>query len=437
MQYSKAIKKLESIEQQHLLSYWNRLSKEEQVHLLNQIDQLDLEIFQQQRKLLHAPAINEETFTPFSDYANVEKTEANKAGWPLIAKGQMGCLLIAGGQGTRLRFHGPKGCFPLSIVNHKSLFQLFAEKVRAASDRVKRPLPLAIMTSPLNHEATLHFFKEHSFFGLHPDQISFFSQGMLPFLDQQGNLFLEDPHTIAVGPNGNGLSLHHFVEQGIWEKWHKQGVRYLNYVLVDNPLADPFDAALLGYHARQNLDITVKCIMRHHPQEKVGLLVKKEGKISVVEYSELPAAEGTATNSDGTLKHHCANISLFCFDMNFIKLASKKHAEMPLHPALKKAKSLLAKDHFAMAWKFEAFIFDLLAFAARVNALLYPRERCFAPLKNFEGDDSPATVQQALLQEDRRRYQEATGLPPPEQPFELPPELYYSKLNGPNGPKWT
>ena len=131
--------------------------------------------------------------------------------------------MVAGGQGSRLQFFGSKGCFPISVVKHKTLFQLCAEKVLAASEQVGRDLFLAIMTSPSNQEETLSWFEAHHFFGLNREQLFFFRQENLPLLNEKGDLFLESPNTLAEGPDGNGSVFHYFVKSGIWEDWQKKG----------------------------------------------------------------------------------------------------------------------------------------------------------------------------------------------------------------------
>lgn len=421
-----AQQKMEIIRQTHLLRYWHLLSHTERKHLSEQIDNLDAAILRSQQLLLQNPVHTTSQLEPLTTFAKVGDPRDAALGQRLMSEGKVGCMLIAGGQGTRLRFDGPKGLFPVTPIHKKTLFQLCAEKVCAASKQANHLLPLAVMTSPLNQQATLHFFSHHHYFNLVQEQLSFFCQSMLPFLDAEGNLFLEERSKIAEGPNGNGSALLHFVEQGLWEQWHAKGIQYVNFVLIDNPLAAPFDPELIGFHVRQQADITVKCTERLRADEKVGLLVKKEGRIEVVEYSELPEAEQKARNPDGTLRHRCANISLFCLSMDFILRASR--AEMPLHRALKSVKKLAvdgSTQQEAKAWKFETFIFDILPLAEKVSVLSYPREQCFAPLKNADGEDSIETVQKLLLQEAKRVYQQVTGAHSPDGIFELAPEFYY------------
>lgn len=430
LNYSEASSKLAKVDQEHLLHWWQQLDSAQQEHLLAQVTSLNLSIFQEQQHLLRAAQVLPcPPFEPFIKYDLAGSIEWKANGLKLMSQGKVGCLIVAGGQGTRLRFNGPKGMFPISIIKQKSLFQLFSEKVRAAGLLAKRKLPLAIMTSSQNDLVTRSFFKENQYFGLDPKQVSFFMQKDLPLLSETGSLFLESKSSIAEGPNGNGSSLSGFVESGIWDDWHVQGVRYLNYVLIDNPLADPFDQELVGYQDLHKAQVTIKCTSRSSPEEKTGILVQRNGRIEVVEYSEFPEHERLALNEDGSMKHLCANLSLFCFDMEFIKELSAQKP-LPLHLAHKAVTYLdetgkEIQPERPMAWKFEQFIFDVLPLAEKIRALLYPRNVCYAPLKNFSGENSPSTVKSALQEQDRSIIESITGLPAPLEPFELSQEFYY------------
>lgn len=426
-----AQEKLLKIEQSHILKYWEGLDNDQKNQLLFQIEKIDLKTFDLQQKLLRPTLSENHKIEPFNNYAQSGNLDDIQKGKELISQGLVGTLVVAGGQGSRLRLDGPKGLFPITTVKHKSLFQLLAEKTLAASKQAGRPLPLAIMTSPLNHDITVEYFEKNHLFGLLKEQISFFPQGMLPLLDTKGFLFLENPYSIAEGPDGNGGALHEFARSGLWLKWHKQGIRYLNFILIDNPLADPFDAELIGYHARTQSEIVVKCIKRNDPKEKVGVIVRQNGKVTVVEYSEIDESERFATQQNGTLLHLCANLSLFSFSMDFIKThIVNDPTPLPLHAAFKAAKHLDPTGNSVLsdkpiAWKFEHFIFDVLPRANKINALLYPRETCFAPLKNFSGEDSIETVRAALESSDRRVVSEITGTPCTVSPLEISQQFYY------------
>jgi UDP-N-acetylglucosamine/UDP-N-acetylgalactosamine diphosphorylase len=429
MNLTEAKQKLQTISQEHLLCYWSTLSDLQQQQLLRQIDSLHIPTFDlQQETLKNKKAQDEPSLEVFDDFALSGNQEDLKLGQKLIAEGRAGCLIVAGGQGTRLGFDGPKGLYPISVIKKKSLFQLFAEKAAAASKKYCRPLPIAIMTSPQNHALTETFFSQHNFFGLNPSQIAFFCQGTLPFLENQGNLFLETPSHIAEGPDGNGSSIHAFLQSGLWNRWHHQDIQHVLFVQIDNPLADPFDAELVGFHTRNGNEISIKSIPRNSPHEKVGIIVKKKGKIEVVEYSEMAENEKLAANADGTLKHLCANISLYCFEMAFIRKVEQK--KMPLHLAHKAVqflnqKRLTIQSKVPNAWKFERFIFDVLPLSSSINVLVYPREQCFSPLKNTEGVDSPEQVQSSLQYLERITIEKVTGQIAPSHAFELSPEFYY------------
>ena len=398
---------------QNLTQGWQNLSESEQTHLIKQIQALDLNTLQKQKTLVQAPPdTSANLFEPFRAFKEVGDPKAVEEGQARLQAGQMGCLVLAGGQGSRLNFNGPKGMYPVSLIKHKSLFQLLAEKVVAASHQAQTSLPLAIMTSPQNDQVTKDFFVENQRFGLSSSQLSFFSQKELPLLDASGHLFLESSCKIAQGPDGNGGSLKEFVHSGIWSDWVQRGIQYVNLIIIDNPLADPFDAELLGFHCQQAAEITLKCTEKKDPQEQVGLLVQQEDHSRVIEYSEIGEKEKQALDAKGQLQYRCANLSLFCLSMNFIQKVAA--IELPLHRAWKKG-----------AWKFETFIFDILPYATKVAALLYPRETCFAPLKNASGDQSLQTVQAAIQSREREIIRRLTGIDPPLMPFELATDFYY------------
>lgn len=427
---SEVLSKLSSIGQVHLLAYWEALNNDQKKHLASQILNVDIDTYRSQKHMLE-PTGNKPAASigPLRECAHAAGDVA--LGQKLLSQKKCGCLLIAGGQGTRLRYDGPKGMFPVSVIKHKTLFQLFAEKTLAAGRQAGCLLPLAIMTSPLNHNSIAAHFEANSYFGLHPSQISFYSQNTLPFLNDTGDLFLDEKFSLAQGPDGNGSALKSFVDAGIWSAWRQLGVEQVHFVLVDNPLADPFDAELLGFHAAHKADITLKCAHRLDPEEKVGLVVEQEGHMAVIEYSEISQKESQARRPDGTLKYACANLSLFCLSMDFIRHAAYENfPNMPLHKAYKAVKYLDETGRSKMsekpqAWKFERFIFDILPFADEVKVLVYPREICFAPLKNATGPDSLETVQAALQHFDKITYEKITRQAAPAYPFELSQDFHY------------
>ncbi len=359
---------------------------------------------------------------PYLNYESSGNLENSTRGEALIRQGKVGCLILAGGQGTRLGFDGPKGSFPVSPIKGKSLFQLFCERTKAASAWSGHPLPLCIMTSASNHVQTIEFLQKHDYFGLPSSQLFFMEQEVLPLLDDRGHWLLESPGKIAEGPDGNGHALRLFFELGIWEKWKASGIEFLNLIFVDNALADPFDPEFIGFSERTGADAALKAVERLSPDESMGILAKCDGKLKVIEYSEMPSRVS---------QFPLSSTGMFCISMEFIRyLYQDLNVEFPLHMARKKATVLLGTakglvKEMAQIWKCERFIFDLLDYARTSAVLVCPRDKIYAPLKNAVGEKSVETVKRALLLHDREVYRALTGLLPKTSTFELDPAFYY------------
>lgn len=391
--FFQAQKKMHGIGEE-VLRYWDELNFEEKDSLLKEIASLDIKAIEEAFK--NFPSLDKKAFFPPQGVQHNPTDTQITLGKKLISQGKAACLLLAGGQGTRLGFSGPKGMYPVSVIKKKSLFQIFSEKVKAASKQSGVSLPLAIMTSCENHQATCAFFQENEYFGLLPSQVDFFCQKNLPLLTHNHKIFLKNKFQIAQGPDGNGYALRQVVESGIYQKWQERGVEYVFFVLVDNPLSDPFDAGLLGYHARHDKELTIKTCKREDPNESVGVLVQDGSSMRIVEYSELDTKQKEARDDRGDLLFPYANLSLFCFSMDWIQRVSKQ--KLPWHSAKKKASSF-GEDVDCL--KLESFIFDLLPFAGKVGVLNYPRFLCYSPLKNAQGMHSLDTLQRDLLAYDR------------------------------------
>lgn len=379
---------LQQLGQKHLLEGIEHLSALELQSFLAQLQKYDRSLVEKLKTLVLNPqtAAHAEAL-PWQHFETSGSDEDRARGEALLRQGKVGCLILAGGQGTRLGMNGPKGAIPITPLTGKSLFQLFCERTKEASRQAGCSLPLCIMTSELNHAQTLAFFAQHSCFGLGSAHLDFFSQEMLPFLDDCGNWLLEKPGKVAEGPDGNGHALRLFFDKGIWSKWHEMGIEYLNVIFVDNALADPFDPEFIGFAARTGVDAALKAVERHSPDEKMGVLAKRNDKLKVIEYSEMP--------SDSSL-YTLSSTSMFCLPMSFIhRLCQDIQAEFPLHLARKKANVFHGSVDI---WKCERFLFDLLDYVASSAVLVCPRERTYAPLKNATGDKSLATVQKALQQ---------------------------------------
>ena len=326
-------------------------------------------------------------------------------GLKALSLGKVAALVVAGGQASRLQLSGSKGLFPITPIRHKTLFQIFAEKTLACSRWVHRDLSLCFMTSPSNDEEIQTYFQENHFFGLKPENVHFFSQGVYPFKNLDGTDLIIDGKRLE-GPDGNGSALEKIKESKLLDRLKKSGVETLTFSMIDNPLIDPFDARLIGYQISNHLDAALIAIPRLEG-EKTGAVVETEQGVRVIEYTELEPDKN----------YPLANISAFAFSVDFIERAALE--KLPMHEHKKEVRPNL------FAYKYEKFIFDCLPFAKRSGMLTYPREEVFAPLKNREGPNSPETVMRALQARDREVYERISGLQSPDHPFELDFSFYY------------
>jgi UDP-N-acetylglucosamine/UDP-N-acetylgalactosamine diphosphorylase len=361
-------------------------------------------LLEMQRAVI-AEQVNFPVPEPFKEFDRPAKT-AQMKGEELLSEGKVACLILAGGQGTRLGTERPKALVAVTPVRKKTLLQFFCEKTAAASIAYKKPLQIAIMTSSSNHDQIAEYLIQNDYFGLKAHQVQLFMQDDAPLVNQEGNWIEKAPGCFAAGPDGNGHSLRKLMESGIGKRWKEKGIESLIVLPIDNPLADPFDASLCGEHALKKQDVTVKAIERSDPAEKVGVIVSRDGKAAVQEYSELP------DHFEAPLAH----IGLFCFSLSFVEKVAK--VELPWHLARKTYRG-------QKIWKFEHFLFDVLVYSEKTGVLVYPREDVYAPLKNLEGRHSLEMVQQALVAFDRRLLADLTKMPEPGHLFELDPAFYY------------
>ncbi len=311
-----------------------------------------------------------------------------------IASGRVACILLAGGDGSRMGTDLPKGLFP---IQGKTLFERFFEKVKAKSLSYETPLQVAVMLSPLNKKACEKYFKEKNWFGLKKEQIVIFEQQTLPCLDENGNFISQKEGSLLKAPSGNGEVFHYMKHQGILERFKNQNITSLQILPIDNPLAIPFDPQVALLHQTQKADLVIKACERISERESVGLLTENSVYPYVAEYSEIPEKFKTAKDAKGHLLFAWANTGLLSFTLSFAEKAASQ--TLPLHIARKKIKGIEKP-----ILKLETFIFDLFSHVEKWSTLIYPREEIFAPLKNSHDVEA---VEKALLLQDKSFKQRA------------------------------
>ena len=325
--------------------------------------------------------------------------KAKETGRQALRDGRVAAFTVAGGQGTRLGFDGPKGTFPTTPVKQKSLFQVFAEKIKATGEDCGSPVDWLIMTSIDNDASTREFFEKNGYFGLEPGQVHFFTQGLMPAVDPDGKILLAGKGKIAMSPDGHGGSLRALARSGQLKRLRDKGVDTISYFQVDNPLVQCVDPEFIGFHILEGAEISSKMIPKAYPMEKVGHFCFQEGKQVVIEYSDLPASMQEETTPDGELRFRAGSIAIHVLSLGFAERLGEGNdpsLELPFHFANKKVPYVdgggnLVAPTEPNGVKFEMFIFDALPLAKQSVIVETLREDEFSPVKNAEGQDSPAT----------------------------------------------
>ncbi len=405
MTHADALDLLSRHNQQHLLRFWDELDDASRETLLADIGTVDFDLVARLHRdlvLNRKPAdVTEGRIEPLRGHAPdaAARDTLRSAGIRALAEGKCAAFLVAGGQGTRLGHDGPKGVFDIGLPSGKSLFQLQAERLLRLGVLCRKPIPWYIMTSRENHDATVEFFHAHKFFALPPEQVMFFKQGELPVTDANGKILLADKGRLALGPNGNGGCFPALKDSGALDDMRRRGVEWVFTYSVDNALVRVCDPVFLGFAMDSGLPTASKAVAKAGPDERVGVFCLREARPSVIEYSEM-TPDMCAARDAGGLLFGSANIAIHLFRRDFLE--ENAAAALPWHVAHKKIPHV-GEDGTRVvpespnAHKFELFMFDLFPKAPGMAVLDVERAAEFAPVKNRDGVDSPATARQMIL----------------------------------------
>lgn len=330
---------------------------------------------------------------------------AREVGAEAIRAGRVAAFCVAGGQGTRLGYDGPKGTYPVTPVSGKTLFQVFAEKIARSSERFSSTIHWFILTSEINNTATIEAFENSNYFGLPKDTVHFIVQGLVPAVDMNGKILLSEKGRIAMTPDGHGGSLRALVRGGAVDVMRKLGIDCVSYFQVDNPLIQCIDPAFVGFHLQGGSELSSKMVPKAYALEKVGHFCKQGERNLVIEYSDMPAEMQEETGPDGDLRFKAGSVAIHIFDREFISRSggSAVGANLPFHRANKKipfvdTNGVISHPDTPNGVKFEMFVFDALPMAKNPVIIEAARGEDFSPVKNAEGVDSPKTSA-----EDQRR----------------------------------
>lgn len=343
---------------------------------------------------------------------------ARALGDEILAAGRVAVLVVAGGQGSRLGFAGPKGAFPIGPVSDRSLFELHAQKIRYLCARHGVRIPWYVMTSAATDAPTRALFQARSRFGLPADDVVFLRQRMMPAVDFGGRLLLDRPDHVFESPDGHGGVIPALEASGALDDLEARGCRHVFYFQVDNPLVRIAEPVYLGLHADVRAEVSCKVVAKRDPLEKVGHVARMEGRLGIVEYTEIDAAQRDARDATGELRLWAGAISIYVFETSFLRrVARDAEGALPFHASAKAIPTLDANGvplapRQPNGWKLERFVFDVLRCAERVSVVETGRDE-YSPLKNAEGGESPATARRDLSGRYRSWLAEAgIALPP-------------------------
>lgn len=388
--------------QEQLLDEYNRITDiKKKQEFLDNILTID---FAQAKELyqstLEKPSFADSKIEPI-DYVDKsklskEKCEELKAiGTKKIKEGKLAVVTMAGGQGTRLGHPGPKGTFDLGLDTHKSIFEILTDTLNSARKEYGVNIPWYIMTSEENDSETEQFFKTHNFFGYPENCITFFKQGKLPMMSTDGKILIDEKGKIKQAADGHGGIFHSMLKDGVIYDMKARGVEWVFIGGVDNVLVKPVDPVLIGLSEEKKVLAAGKSLVKANPKEKVGVFCRRNGKPSVIEYTEISKEMAEETDENGELRYGESHILCNLFNIKAIEQISQM--KLPYHLAFKKAKYLDKDGNVVVptepnAYKFEAFLFDAFESLSDMAILRVKREEEFAPVKNAEGVDSPETA---------------------------------------------
>ncbi len=399
MNFDQAKEKLHRAGQEHVLAYYEELTKEQKELLLSQIEDTDFGVLASVKD--HKGGTVRGKITPLAamelSQIEAEHEKYKEKGLEAIRKGKVGAVLLAGGMGTRLGSDHPKGMYNIGITKDVYIFQRLIENLLDVVKEAEAYVPLYVMTSDKNHEDTTAFLKEHDYFGYPEEYITFFMQEMAPACDYEGKVYLEEKWKLSTSPNGNGGWYSSMYKWGIAQKAIADDVEWLNVFAVDNVLQRIADPCFVGAVIDRGCACGSKVVRKCAPDEKVGVMCLEDGRPSIVEYYELTEELMDAKDEKGDPAYNFGVILNYLFKVSDLEKIREK--KLPLHVVEKKIPYLdkqgnKVKPTEPNGYKFEQLVLDMIHELDSCLPFEVDRRKEFAPIKNATGVDSVESARQ-------------------------------------------
>lgn len=401
----RAKKILQKYKQEHLLGLYDELTLDQQQILVNQILKLD---FDEILTLYHNSMKNNCVTQNITPLEHIEKEKLSedeiqyytKLGKSELKNNNFAVITMAGGQGSRLGYKGPKGTYMLDLSPKKSLFEIMCDDIKLTNKKYNITLPWYIMTSEENDLPTQKFFIDNNFFDYPKEKVHFFTQGKLPIIDIEGKLLLQEPYLIRESSNGNGNVFNSMLKWHIIEELEQQGIKWISFGGIDNVLLKNADPLLLGLAIANNEQIASKSIFKNLPLEKTAVYCRKNNRPSILDYDDITLELSELKDENGIYLYREANMLSHIMSIDAVnKISSIK---LPYHRAYKKNafvnfEGVKQVPDNPNTFKFENFIFDAFSHFDNMILLRVNPNKEFAPIKDFTGRYNPDTAKEKYL----------------------------------------
>lgn len=388
--------------QEHLLKFYDELPDNKKKILEEDLNKLDFSYID----IFNGISQNDEKAAEFEPIESLKldeikrrKEEFDKAGISALKECKVGAVLLAGGQGTRLGFDKPKGMYNIGVNKDLYIFERIISNILDVVNVTGCYVPLYIMTSEKNDADTRNFFKEKNYFGYDKKFVYFFVQKMAPSISYDGKLYMEDKHKLSLSPNGNGGWFSSMVSSGLLRNIKMMGIEWLNVFSVDNVLQRIVNPTFVGATILSGCPASAKVVKKVSPDERVGVMCKKNGKPGIVEYYELSDEMKNAKDSSGESAYNYGVTLNYMFRVE--ELVNINNNSLSNHMAEKKIPYMNEEGEFISpnepnGYKFETLILDMINMLDDCLVYEVERQKEFAPVKNKEGVDSVDTARELL-----------------------------------------
>ena len=407
--YEKAKEIVKKYGQEKLLYFYNELDKKEKEILVKQILEIDFEEILNLYKRSYDPKSFEVDLNTVTPIPHIEREKIGaraiqkyeSIAEKVISKNQVAVVTMAGGQGTRLGYKGPKGTYELKINHHKkSLYEILCEDLKKTNEKYGITLNWYIMTSTENDEATKKYFEEHNYFNYPKENIKFFLQGNLPLITIDGELFLREPYIVKEASNGNGDVFKAMQRAGILDDMKKKKIKYISFGGIDNVLLKNVDPLFLGLMIDKDYQIASKSIFKKEPMDNIAVYCLKNNRPAILDYDDITEDLTMKKFKDGTYCYREINMVSHIMTLKAVQKAAR--LKLPYHRAFKKnafvnEEGMKQVPDGPNSFKFETFIFDAFAHFDDMLLLRVEEAKEFAPIKSFNGKFTPETAVEKYL----------------------------------------